>query len=398
MAGWNGSGTFSRSHDWTEDQGNGVKIRADRHDDNDVDFVSGINNCMTKDGQNAATANLDMGSNKLTMGATATAVGDFPIVSDIQNAVHTYVTSTGSANAYLIALTPAPAAYAAGQPFRFKANFANTGAATINVNSLGAKDLKRYGSIPLVTGEIRVDQIVTVVYDGTQFQTISINDVPVPVASKFGAFLVQNTADDGYELLSGQGTGGQVMTSNGPDALASFQAATGWQTVKDITISSDVTIEFEDGVDGVDLASFDEYQITVQNFIPSDDNRNLNMNLSVDGGSTSLSSLYHLQRSNTGATTYSAIASSGAADIPIFSGVGTSTGENGSSVISLGNINSSTYKVITIDGGLFAASAAGETQSGIAIAPSTSVIDSITFSTNATNMASGRLILQARSF
>ena len=66
MAGWNGSGTFSRTHDWTDDQGNGILIRADRHDENDVDFVNGINNCVTKDGQNSATADLPMGTNKHT--------------------------------------------------------------------------------------------------------------------------------------------------------------------------------------------------------------------------------------------------------------------------------------------------------------------------------------------
>ena len=51
-----------------QDQINGIKIRADRHDGNDNDFVSGINNCMTKDGQNAAIADLNMGGNKLKNG------------------------------------------------------------------------------------------------------------------------------------------------------------------------------------------------------------------------------------------------------------------------------------------------------------------------------------------
>lgn len=54
----------------------------------------------------------------------------------IQNNTFAYAESTGSANAYLVSYTPAPTAYAAGQKFFFKANFQNTGAATINVNGL----------------------------------------------------------------------------------------------------------------------------------------------------------------------------------------------------------------------------------------------------------------------
>ncbi|MEE8208535.1 MAG: hypothetical protein V3T88_06250 [Nitrosomonadaceae bacterium] len=45
-----------------------------------------------------------------------------------------------------------------------------------------------------------------------------------PAASKFGAIVVQSTDDAGFEILSGQGTTGQILTSNGADALPSFQA------------------------------------------------------------------------------------------------------------------------------------------------------------------------------
>ena len=195
MAGWNGSGTFSRTHDWTEDQGNGIKIRADRHDDNDVDFVSGINNTMTKDGQNSATADLDMGGNKLKNGKTATLVGDFPIVSDIQNSVQTHVTSTGSANAYVVTLAPAPAAYVAGQKFTFKANFATTGAATVNINALGAKTIKKDGdTTDLVTNDIVADQIVEITYDGTVFQSdVAVTTLLDDLTPQLGGFLDPNS-------------------------------------------------------------------------------------------------------------------------------------------------------------------------------------------------------------
>lgn len=73
MGGWSGSGTFSRTHNWVQDQGNGILIRADRHDANDTDFVNGINNCLTKDGQNMPSANLPMAGYKHTGVANASA-------------------------------------------------------------------------------------------------------------------------------------------------------------------------------------------------------------------------------------------------------------------------------------------------------------------------------------
>ena len=349
---------------------------------------------MTKDGQNSATADLNMGGNKLKNGKTATLVGDFPIVSDIQNAVHTYVTSTGSANAYVLTLTPAPAAYVAGQKFTFKANFANTGAATVNVNSLGAKDLERYGSIPLVTGEIRVDQIVTIVYDGTQFQTISINDVPVPVASKFGAFVVQNTADNGYELLSGQGTIGQIMTSNGADALPSFQDSTPTlQLLKTLTASTSASFSFVNGVDGVVLdGTFKAYIVDLLTIVPVTDSTNLLATVSIDAGSSFISSGYGYYREQKlmGTGTYDASTNASASTMIIGTGVGTGTGEQTSLLVRIPNpADAAKYKIITWDGGGFNDNGSGIGSSGVGTIPTTSAIDGLKFALSSDEILTG---------
>jgi len=44
-------------------------------------------------------------------------------------------------------------------------------------------------------------------------------------ASKYGALIVQNATDNGFDTITSQGTSGQVLTSNGADALPSFQSA-----------------------------------------------------------------------------------------------------------------------------------------------------------------------------
>lgn len=79
----------------------------------------------------------------------------------------TYAADAGVSDAYAITVAPAPAAYAAGQVFIFKAATANTGAATLNVNSLGAKTIKKNKTQDLETGDIIAGQFVVVTYDNT---------------------------------------------------------------------------------------------------------------------------------------------------------------------------------------------------------------------------------------
>lgn len=85
-----------------------------------------------------------------------------------------YYTETGAANAYVITPSPSIGAYAVGQHFSFKAVNANTTVSTLNINALGAKTIKKLaGATDLASGDIGAGQIVTVEYDGTNFQMTS---------------------------------------------------------------------------------------------------------------------------------------------------------------------------------------------------------------------------------
>ena len=57
------------------------------------------------------------------------------------NRSHPTVTSGGAANAQTLTYATAPAGYFQGQRFCFIAGFTNTGAATLNVNGIGAKNI-----------------------------------------------------------------------------------------------------------------------------------------------------------------------------------------------------------------------------------------------------------------
>lgn len=83
---------------------------------------------------------------------------------------HVYAADAESIDTYVITLAPAIAAYTTGQVIHFYANTANTGACTLNVNGKGAKSIKKHHDQALSDGDIEATQIVTVVYDGTNFQ------------------------------------------------------------------------------------------------------------------------------------------------------------------------------------------------------------------------------------
>ena len=85
-----------------------------------------------------------------------------------------YGASSAGTDTYAITVAPVPIAYAAGQVFIFKADVANTGAATLNVNGLGALTILRPDGTGLSTGDITANQIVAVaVYDGTNCKMLS---------------------------------------------------------------------------------------------------------------------------------------------------------------------------------------------------------------------------------
>jgi hypothetical protein len=96
----------------------------------------------------------------------------FLMVTSISAYAQVELVSGGSANAYTLAF-PGVFSYSNGISITFKSNFANTAAATINVNGLGTKDIRKEASASLAANDIKSGQVVTLVYDGTNFQMTS---------------------------------------------------------------------------------------------------------------------------------------------------------------------------------------------------------------------------------
>lgn len=93
----------------------------------------------------------------------------------------TYGVGAGVANAYTITLTPASPnaiqAYRTGVAYVFVGPIVNTGASTVDVDGRGVKAITKFGTVPLVAGDIRAGQVCVVVYDGTRFQLLNPGNV-----------------------------------------------------------------------------------------------------------------------------------------------------------------------------------------------------------------------------
>lgn len=89
------------------------------------------------------------------------------VLKKMQDGSIVYAADSVGTDSYAVTLSPVPAAYANGMVINFKAATANTGAATLNVNSLGAVTIKKNNDQDLSTNDIEANQIVSVVYNST---------------------------------------------------------------------------------------------------------------------------------------------------------------------------------------------------------------------------------------
>jgi hypothetical protein len=153
--------------------------------------------------------------------------------------------STGPATAYVLTLNPGITQYVTEQQFLFRAHVANTGAATLAVNTAGVKTMKKWSGgalVDLVAGDIPLGREVLVIYDGTVMQIVSLQGFPsgftlsgntTQVATVVGTPTGGNCAqwDANKNLTStaapcGSGGGGGGVTSGTGGRLA-YYAVTG---------------------------------------------------------------------------------------------------------------------------------------------------------------------------
>lgn len=135
-----------------------------------------------------------------------------------------YAVATGSGNTYAVA-SPYPAtAYTDGMEVTFKANHVNTGGATLNVDSLGAKSLLRSNGDPISASEIPNGKLITARYNGTSGAFEIQSSSPVLTANAEAA-AVAAAADAVQTGLDRVATGADAV------ATAADRVATGADVV-----------------------------------------------------------------------------------------------------------------------------------------------------------------------
>lgn len=276
MAAFNGSGTYARSYDWTTDAAAGVKIRADRFDEEMDGMATALSLCMLKDGQQTPTANLKMGSYKFTGLAVGSAEADSVTLRQVQANAYGYVASdTGSSNAYAIAPSPAIASYVAGQRFAFIAANASSAASTLAVSGLAAKAIQ-YQAAALGGAEIKAGALIVVEYDGTQFQMISPSDLLDIAASATVAGMIELATD--AETATGAATNRATTPANIASLIGSILQGYDVDTLK-----ADVADEL---TAGFSVAVYDNGTKTTGTFTP--DEANGQIQKYVNGGAHTL--------------------------------------------------------------------------------------------------------------
>jgi hypothetical protein len=102
-------------------------------------------------------------------------------------------TGAGSGTAFAATVSPVPAAYVMGTTYTILFGVANSGAATLNLNGLGAVALQLAGAA-LTPGQIAASSTVDVLYDGAAFQIIDRAAVISSAAGDSTSFAISQTA------------------------------------------------------------------------------------------------------------------------------------------------------------------------------------------------------------
>lgn len=206
-------GTYVLPRDWEQDAANGINIEPDLHMEVDTDLGQALTDSLDRQGRGGMQADLAMGGNKLTGLAAGSNATDGVNITQVQNEVYQTATETGTANAYVIALTPAITAYTTGLTVKFVATNANTGASTLQVNGLTPAPALQWHSKDLVAGTITDGAIVEAIYTGSVFELLNPPAV-LPIA--YGGTGAKTVEDAQTNLGIGLDQKNRLMNSTAP--------------------------------------------------------------------------------------------------------------------------------------------------------------------------------------
>jgi hypothetical protein len=174
-------------------------------------------------------------------------------VESLYNGDGLYIITTGSANTYVATFTTAYTAYTTGLTLRIKFNLENTTTSTINVDTLGAKTIKKVtgaGIEVLEAGDIVADGVYIIVYDGVEDAFIVSNQFKVKpmnqVFTSSGTFTAPFTGNYEVTVTGGGGSPGYVSTGGGESG-----GAAGGTAIKVVSLTKGDAVSVTIGIGGI---------------------------------------------------------------------------------------------------------------------------------------------------
>lgn len=169
---WN-AGIFTRLYNWYQEYQAGYDIDPQKMDGEDDNFTTGINNCLTKDGQNAPDQDLPMAGKKHTNVGPAINRNEYLQVGQYQDGWGVYAgDSTGDADDYILSLDPSITAYVEGMRVLFKCHIDCNAGAEINISTVGTRPLV-VSNVAVEEGDLKTDVIYVIIYTGTAWEILS---------------------------------------------------------------------------------------------------------------------------------------------------------------------------------------------------------------------------------
>lgn len=137
---FNGSGVWSYNYSWVLDAANGIPITASRMDAQFDDAGNnGFDNCLTRDGQGAPSANIPFGAFKVTGLAPATTVGDALVIGN-QNTISSAIAFAIGRSGTNLALQVSTSTSLSVTGVLLTALAAGNGAKLVATSSAGSED------------------------------------------------------------------------------------------------------------------------------------------------------------------------------------------------------------------------------------------------------------------
>jgi hypothetical protein len=101
---------------------------------------------------------------------------------ELQQGIYTFAVDTGTANNYVLSITPAPT-IVAGSGMAFQALNTNTGPSTVTLNGAPPIPLTKRGALALSPADVSANQIIVIIFDGVNWQIVMGLYIAMPLAA-----------------------------------------------------------------------------------------------------------------------------------------------------------------------------------------------------------------------